>query len=348
MLLIEELSGSLIPFAVTGRERGAEFVKKDREYIASHALRVGKGITGWVVEHGETVRLGDVRQDERYYGLREGIRSEMCAPLRTGEKVIGVINVETTRPDAYSADDQRVLETVAAQISVAIQNARLLEETRLSRDRLAELSKKLVNVHETESRAIGRELHDQIGQMLTALKLTIEIVSQLPPEPAAKKLAQAQELTDELMSRVSRLSLELRPPMLDDLGVIPALLWHVNHYQEQTGIEVEFKHSKVEGRRFDAQIETTVYRLVQESLTNVARHAHATRTRLEVQAGGGEMEIKIEDNGAGFDPQIAFAKHRGLSAMRERVGLLNGTFQVESQIGKGARMFITLPLKEDT
>ncbi|MEW5942136.1 MAG: PAS domain-containing protein, partial [Chloroflexota bacterium] len=220
------------------------------------------------------------------------------------------------------------------------------EEIRLHRDRLAELSKKLVEVHETESRAIGRELHDQIGQMLTALKLTVEVAMQLPPDQALQKAVQGRALIDELMARVSSLSLELRPPMLDDLGLVPALLWHVNRFQEQTRVEVDFKHSGVEGKRFGAEIETTAYRVVQESLTNVARHARATRARLEVRAGDGEMEIQIADDGAGFDVESAFAKQRGLGAMRERVQLVGGSFQVESQVGKGARKIVRLPLKE--
>lgn len=221
------------------------------------------------------------------------------------------------------------------------------EEIRLNRDRLAELSRRLVQTHETESRAIGRELHDQIGQMLTALKLTLEIAPQLPPEPAAKKFAQAHELVDDLLNRVSRLSLELRPPMLDDLGLIPALLWHVNRYREGTGIQVDFKHSEVEGKRFSSEIETTAYRIVQESLTNVARHARATRARFEVRQRDGWLEIEIEDDGVGFDPESALAKNRGLSGMRERAGLVGGTFQIDSQKGKGTRKIVRLPLQEE-
>lgn len=221
------------------------------------------------------------------------------------------------------------------------------EELRLSRDRLADLSRRLVEAHETERRAIGRELHDQIGQMLTALKLTIEIAVQLPPEEALKKAAQGKELVEDLLNRVSALSLELRPPMLDDLGLLPALLWHVNRFQDQSGVEVEFKHSGIENRRFDPQIETTAYRIVQESLTNVARHARANRVRLEVRIRGAWMEIEIEDDGVGFDPQVALALNRGLNGMRERVQLVGGIFQIESETGKGARKFIHLPLREE-
>lgn len=306
-----------------------------------------QGITRWVAEHGEPVRTGNVHSDPRYLEADPAIQSEMAVPLKIGERVIGALNVESILPNAFTEHDERLLTTVANVASVSIQNARLLEETRLSRDRLAELSKKLVEVHETEARSIGRELHDQIGQMLTALKLTLEILPQLPAEQSAKKLVGAQELLDELINRVSRLSLELRPPMLDDLGLIPALLWHINRYQEQTGIEVDFQHGSVEGRRFTSEVETTVYRIVQETLTNVARHSHAKRAVLGVHARDGWMEIQIEDNGSGFDLQAAFAKNRGLAGMRERVNLLGGAFQIESQEGKGTRKRIRLPLQEE-
>ena len=513
VLLIEETTSRLVPFALSAQKQGESFVKQDKRYIESAEIHVGEGITGWVAQTGRSVCLGDVRQDKRYLGIRDDIRSELCVPLKAGEQVIGVINIESVQLDAYAESDERVLETVAAQVSIAIQNARLLEselkrrreaealqqataaitssldlkhilesllvqlsaimpldsasvillkneqlvvvagqgfahperiiglefpaddpltkimretrrfiiipnvredarfmnwgeaslisgwmgiplivqddvigyltvdsqtdaafteshaelaqsfanqaavaihnarlleETRLSRDRLGELSRRLVEVHETEQRAIGRELHDQIGQMLTALKLTLEIASQLPPELREKKNRQTQELVNDLLKRVSALSLELRPPMLDDLGLIPALLWHINRFEEQTGIAVSFKHSGAEGRRFSAEVETTAYRVIQEAFTNVARHARASRTRLEVHAGRGRMKIQIEDDGAGFDPQAAFEKHRGLGGMRERTGLLGGTFRVESQTGKGTSLFIELPLKENT
>ncbi|NOH04861.1 MAG: PAS domain S-box protein [Chloroflexi bacterium] len=227
---------------------------------------------------------------------------------------------------------------------VITERKRARDEIRLHRDRLADLSRQLVEAHEIEQRAIGRELHDQIGQMLTALKLTIEVAMQMPPEQALQKAMQGKQIMDELINRVSRLSLELRPPMLDDLGLVPALLWHINRFQEQTQIEVDFKHSGVEGRRFASEIETTAYRVVQESLTNVARHARATRAGIEVRVDADGMNIQIEDDGAGFDPQAALDLNRGLGGMRERVHLVGGSFQIESQIGKGTRKIIRLPL----
>lgn len=220
------------------------------------------------------------------------------------------------------------------------------ENLRLSRDRLVELTRRLVEAQEAERRAIGRELHDQIGQMLTAIKLTLEIAGQLPAEAAAKKIVQAQELATDLLSRVSRLSMELRPAMLDDLGLVPALVWYVNRYQEQTGINVEFKHNGAESRRFSTAIEMTIYRIVQEALTNVARHAHATSIQLTIWMNGDWLEVRIDDDGVGFDAQTALAQNRGLTGMRERAELVGGVFQIESEKDKGARLLVRLPLHE--
>lgn len=219
------------------------------------------------------------------------------------------------------------------------------EEIRQRRDQLMELSRRLAETRESEARAIGRELHDQIGQMLTALKITLDMAIQLPAENTAKKLQQAQSITTDLLERVSQLSLQLRPPMLDDLGLIPALVWHVNRWQEQSGIRVEFKHHSMEGKRFATEIETAAYRIVQEALTNVARHAQATQVRIEIQNSGEELEIEIADNGIGFDSQAALAKNRGLGGMRERAQLIGGTFHIESEQGN-TRKIIRLPLKE--
>lgn len=220
------------------------------------------------------------------------------------------------------------------------------QELRRSRDQLAHLSRRLVEAHERERRAIARELHDQLGQMLTSIRITLNILPKLRPELAAKKIQRTREITDELLTRVSRLSLELRPYLLDDLGLLPALRWYVSQFQEQSNIEVDFRSEGVEGQRFSPETETTAYRIIQEALTNAARHAHASRILLQLQAGNGQLEIHIQDDGQGFDRDSAFAKNHGLNGMRERVNLMSGSFRVETQPGSGTDILVQLPLKE--
>lgn len=243
-----------------------------------------------------------------------------------------------------SYDGKPAIQVLIQDIS---ERKRAEDEIRLSNERLIELSRRLVEAHEREQRSIGRELHDQIGQLLTALKITLDLMWQLPPEDAPKKIAQAQELIDDLFTRVSQLTLELRPQMLDDLGLIPALQWHIIRYLDQTGIEVDFEHTGIDGVRFALEVETTAYRVVQEALTNIARHAKAAHVRISIGVSAGKMKIQIEDNGRGFDPEKAFEQYRGLSGMRERVRLVGGSMDVTSEISMGARIFAEIPLEEE-
>jgi len=167
VLLIDEPTGQLTPFALSDQGRGPAFAEADKAYVASHGTRLGEGIAGWVAQTGQSVRLGDVRQDQRYYSMRDDIRSELCVPLYIGDKTVGVVNVETSRPNAYTEGDQRVLETVTAQVATAIQNARLYEqiqrhaaelEGRVAK-RTEELNKRVAEV-EGLNRAMTNLLND--------------------------------------------------------------------------------------------------------------------------------------------------------------------------------------------
>jgi PAS domain S-box-containing protein len=174
VLLLDEATGRLIPFALSEQRRGPAFVEVDKTHVAAHDIRLSQGLTGWVAQTSQSLCLGDVRQDPRYYAVRDDIRSELCVPLRAGDKIIGVVNVETTRLNAYTEADQRLLETVAAQIAVAIQNARLYEQVQTGRERLEALSHRLLAAQETERRHLARELHDEIGQTLSMVKIDLQ------------------------------------------------------------------------------------------------------------------------------------------------------------------------------
>ena len=213
-------------------------------------------------------------------------------------------------------------------------------------ERLHRLSQRLVQVQEDERRFIAREMHDEIGQILTGLQLTLEVIPQLPPDVLQEKARQAQGQVNELIERVSRLTLDLRPPMLDDLGLLPTLLWHFNRYTQLTGIPVGFRHNGLEKRRFDPEVETAAYRIVQEALTNAARHASASCVEVRVAVEPAWLRIRIADDGQGFDPQsvLSGGKASGLVGMRERAELLDGTLAFDSTPGGGTRLEVALPL----
>jgi signal transduction histidine kinase len=240
-----------------------------------------------------------------------------------------------------------LLQSLAGQAAIVIQNAQLFESVRAGRERLQSLSHRLVEVQEVERRYIARELHDEIGQLLTGLKLALEVSTRLPADAVKAHLGEARALVNELMAKVQELCLNLRPAMLDDLGLLAALLCHFERYTAQTSVQVTFQHTGLEERRFASEVETAAYRIVQEALTNVARHAGISEATVRLWTDQDAIGVQIEDQGAGFDPEAALAAGacNGLAGMRERATLLGGKLTVESVPGAGTRLTAELPLQ---
>ncbi len=213
--------------------------------------------------------------------------------------------------------------------------------------RLQQLSHRLLQVQESERRHIARELHDEVGQILTGLKFLLEGSLQVAPEPLKDNLNNARALISDLIARVREISLNLRPSMLDDLGLLPALKWQCERYTAQTDIQVVFKFSSLE-RRFPPEIEIAAYRIVQEALTNVARHAGVDQAILEVWADNKHVGVRLIDQGKGFDPDadLVTGQTNGLSGMSERVALLGGTWSLRSAPGLGTQVTATFPLDD--
>jgi len=161
-------------------------------------------------------------------------------------------------------------------------------------------------------------------------------------------LGEAVDLINTLIKHVRSLSLELRPPMLDDLGLLIALDWHFKRYTKQTNVQVNFRHTPVL-QRLPTLLETTIYRIVQEALTNVARHARVEEATVRLWVDHERAGVQVEDRGAGFDAETALAApaSTGLSGMRERAELLGGEFTLESKLGSGTRLTVELPLAGD-
>lgn len=249
-----------------------------------------------------------------------------------------------------AVSDGAVVLATAALLYFLVRRSitRLRESERALKDqteRLQALSHKLMEVQESERRAIARELHDEIGQVLTGLKLSLEMAGRLPQEPARESLNGALSLANDLISRVRKLSLDLRPAVLDDLGLLPALLWHFERYTKQTGVQVDFKCQGLEGRRFDPGIETAACRIIQEALTNVARHARTKAVDVRVWVDDTTLDLHVEDRGAGFDAQVLGGmSSSGLLGMQERASILGGVFTIDTNPGGGTHLAAELPL----
>jgi GAF domain-containing protein len=310
----------------------------------SHApIERGKGAGGTAWSTGRPFRTANRPEDPRVQAdypelvAREGIIATLVVPVWIGGQIEGLLYVENRTNRAFTDRDEAILIRLADHAAIAIQNATLFS-------RLQGLSGRLMEVQEAERRHLARELHDEIGQLLTGLRLTLDVPE--PPSRAVREgLGQAQALVEELLERIRALSLDLRPSILDDLGLLPALLGHVERYTGQTKIHVHLEHSGLD-RRFAAETETGVYRIVQEALTNVARHGHVDEVTVRLWATDDVLGVQVEDHGAGFDPVAVLGAGRsgGLAGLRERAALLNGHLTVETKPGRGVRLTAEVPL----
>jgi PAS domain S-box-containing protein len=199
-------------------------------------------------------------------------------------------------------------------------------------ERMKVLSRRLIEVQEAERRSIALELHDQIGQILTGLKLKLEMLARLPQDETKNRLDEAQTLVNEIITRTRELSLDLRPATLDHLGLLSSLLRHFRAYTSQTQVGVAFEHTGIEGKRFEPEMETAAFRIVQEALTNIARHSGAEEASVHIWSNDRTLAIEIADRGKGFDAETVLADTHsiGLQGMRERAELLGGTFKIRS------------------
>jgi PAS domain S-box-containing protein len=208
------------------------------------------------------------------------------------------------------------------------------------------LARRVISAQEDERRRVARELHDEIGQLLTALKLTMQALPHLSPAELATRVASGLAAVDRAIAEVRTLSMELRPLVLDDLGLSAAIRFHVDRRCKEAGLQAHV-HTELPGDRPAAEIETAAYRIVQEALTNILRHAQARQVWIDVVRTEVSLVLKVRDDGNGFDPS-AQARGRpvsmGLSSMRERAILVGGELGIDTAVGVGTVVRATLPL----
>ena len=239
------------------------------------------------------------------------------------------------RVDPLRDTDDRIVGIVGVAFDIT--------ERKEAEEQLRSLSHRLVEAQENERRRIARELHDEVGQSLTALKLCLDKASPARSGADGSELEEARTTLGALMAQVRSMSLELRPTMLDDLGLLPTLLWHFKRYTAQTNVRVHFKHRGLK-RHLPQETITTAYRVVQEALTNVARHAQVTEVMVCVRAEYGALVVEIADQGIGFDVDKVASTSMGLGGMRERALSLKGKLLVQSTPGEGTCVIAELPL----
>ena len=223
-----------------------------------------------------------------------------------------------------------------------------ISEQKRAEDMLQRLSRQLLEAQENERRYIAKELHDEIGQALTALKINLELVRENPDE-LLMRIPDSIEILDRTFHQVRDLSLDLRPSILDDFGLLKALRWYIDRQSRRTGMAIQLVGKELT-QRLRSAVETTCFRVVQEALTNVVRHAQARCARVEVQQRGDVLQLLVCDDGVGFDVQAAQERatrgeSMGLMSMQERVQLMGGALRIESTPSQGTKVHVSLPLQ---
>jgi signal transduction histidine kinase len=296
--------------------------------------------TGRVLErrHSERVDslIDDIEMDQDA-GRKMGARTGLFVPMMLRDRAIGVISAHDREgADArFTDEDVRLAEAFASRAAVAVD----LSE-RVATDAL----RRVVSAQELERRRLARELHDETGQALTSILLGLRGVEDASdPADLAKATGELRELVVTTLQDVRRLAVELRPKALDDFGLVPAIERLVETFREQTGIEVDLE-PRLGEERLPGEVETTLYRITQEALTNVVKHAQAHRVSIVLMRRDASVAAIIEDDGRGFGDAETASNGLGILGMRERISLVGGRLEVESSPGSGTTLSIEVPV----
>jgi signal transduction histidine kinase len=315
------------------------------------------GGCGGVAEHQSVVVVPDIR---RYRGfraqalIREHLSTVAHVPLVARGCSLGTMCVATRELRDFDETEQELLNAIGNQVAVAVENARLYAELQRKEHLRGELLRKVIGAQEEERRRIARELHDETSQNLAALMYATEEAADMRKVVEVReRLEQMRNLTQRTLDGVHKLVFDLRPTMLDHLGLVPAIRWYAEQRlsASQTRITVfENCSGEAESCRLPPEMETALFRVAQEAISNVARHALARNVRLTLVRDHAHVGIEIEDDGVGFDlVEVSLSPHSarglGLLGMRERVELLGGEFDIDSAPGYGTHLRIDVPLE---
>ena len=310
------------------------------EAFLGQTMPVASSKSGRVYQRGRSERSDSVLDDpeiDRDVIRGFGARTGLWVPLVARSRTIGLLAVhDKLGPDArFTDNDLRLAETFASRAAVAVDLSQ-----RTARDAL----RRIVNAQELERRRLARELHDETGQALSSILLGLKALDeQVESEDARRAVSGVRELVVSTLHDVRRLAIELRPKVLDDFGLVPALERLTETFGTQTGIGVRFEPGLAD-ERLPAEVETALFRIVQESLTNIVKHSRARNVSIVLVRKPGAVAAVIEDDGEGFDPASTREGGFGLEGMRERVGLLDGRLQIESTGGAGTTVVAEVPL----
>jgi signal transduction histidine kinase len=314
--------------SLVGRARSLERTKIGRVFSRRRSERVDSLADDPEVDRESVLQIAEAT------GVLP--RSALYAPLIKRDRSVGLIAVydRDGNDPRFSDADQRLSETFADRAAVAVDVSQ-----RVARDTL----RRIVAGQEAERSLMARELHDQTGQALTSILLGLRSIEDAKPDQIRDRVAGLRGLVTEALQDVRRLAVDLRPSTLDDFGVVTAIQRLCSDVAAKSGISIDF-HATREGDRMSREVESCLYRVVQEALTNVIKHAGAGNVSVLLAPGERDLTLIVEDDGVGFDPAAVDRERLGLVGMRERVALVDGSLTMESALGQGTTLRVMVPL----
>jgi signal transduction histidine kinase len=313
------------------------------------SMQMGKGFAGHVFSTGEPDMIIDANKDPRviHPRLRETAKALWGMPLRHDGRPIGVMLIGFDKPYEWLPTEKELLRAIADRSALAIHRSRITHTLREREARIAELSAHLLRVQEEERNRISRELHDETGQGLMVIRLYLGMLRNSLPSKAAKaKVDETLDVVDRTVEGIRRIIGKLSPLVLQELGLFAALRKEALHLEQKHGVSCRVAISDEVGR-LSAETETAIYRIVQEALHNIAKHAQAQNAAITMDRVDGKVKLAVEDDGVGIFPKTNYRGNSfGLAGIKERVGMLGGEVRVASPKGQGTRIDVTVPATE--
>jgi signal transduction histidine kinase len=315
-------------------------------------VNFGVGFSGTIAQTGEPAMLADLDSSEDVVNsiLRAKARALWGVPLKHGDKVIGVLLLGFARPYEWFPTERELLRAIADRSALAIDRARMTDALREREMRIAELSAHLLKVQEQERRHISRELHDETGQALMVIRLYLGMLeSYLSGRAPKTRIRETLAVVDRAIEGLRRIIGRLAPLVLQELGLVAAIRKEAKDLAKGTGVKTRVAISRDVGR-LAGDVEAAIYRVVQEALHNVAKHARAGSVNIHMSRDGDDVLLLIEDDGIGFTSRRPLNPQRpafGLAGMRERISMLGGTVKIISAKGSGTRLEIRVPAEQN-
>jgi signal transduction histidine kinase len=339
--------GQLYMHAATGYEDSSGPIDVSKvSFVPSRTVMMEEVLVG-----NQAVIISDTKDIPNWLWTPtcEHVRSWLAVPLEIKGQVIGLFSIDKSTPNFFTQRHAGLAKALAAHAALALNNARMFAQISETQEQLCGLSAQVIEAQETERQKIAVELHDHAGQALLGLRAELQILKHYIPPDSAQALEQIHYLDEvvlEICQDLRQLAHDLRPPILTELGLVPALEQYLDEFSRrmQMPATFEFEHER-EISRIPANIELVCYRIVQEALTNLAKHAQATKAKITLALAPERLTLSVIDDGVGFSP---YAKKEvegfGLIGIRERVTAVGGQMQIYSQPGRGTQISVEIPL----